>query len=131
MKRTKNQWITFFFTAKRFKKFTEMCPIGIIYLDIVLNMINTQEIAATKMFSEMFRSGAVFSVKFRKKSDGKVSLKSNIVRLSKTGENLLNARKNLTNEGRLKCFDPANGHEFEFYVDLLIRFNGYKINWYA
>ena len=80
----------------------------------------------------MFRNGAVFSVKFRKKSDGKISEKKNIVRLAKTGENILNARKNLTNEGRIKCVQPhGNGHEFEFYVDLIVEFNGQKINWYG
>ena len=94
-------------------------------------MIETGQISATQMFSEMFRSGAVFSIKFRKKGGGKISVKQNIVRLAKAGENILNSRKNLTTEGRLKCFDPQNGHEFEFYVDLLVEFNGHKINWYA
>jgi hypothetical protein len=95
-------------------------------------MITSQQIAASKMFAEMFRNGAVFSVKFRKKGDGKVSVKNNIVRLAKTGENILNARKNLTNEGRIKCVQPhGNGQEFEFYVDLIVEFNGQKINWYG
>jgi hypothetical protein len=94
-------------------------------------MNDSTKIPATQMFSEMFRSGAVFSVKFRKKGDYMVSTKNNIVRLAKSGENVLNARKNLTSEGRLKCFDPVNGHEFEFYVDLMVEFNGMKINWYA
>jgi len=94
-------------------------------------MNDSTKIPASQMFSEMLRSGAVFSVKFRKKSDYTVSTKNNIVRLAKSGDNLLSARKNLTTEGRLKCFDPHKGHEFEFYVDLLTEFNNMKINWYA
>ena len=77
-----------------------------------------------KVLSEITAEGSVFRIGFREK-DGTWSEKEDVMLMNNNSQ--LFKRKKLSRNGLLKLHKRIGGHPFEVYIDLLVEFNGMRI----
>jgi hypothetical protein len=80
------------------------------------------EIAISEVLSEVCRPNSVFEIRFRK-DDGSFSEKNGVINRSGRHED----RKKLNRNGLLNCYQPATDKTFSVTIDLIMEFNGMKI----
>ncbi len=86
-------------------------------------------IALSRVLAEVNRPHSIFSITYRTAAGVYGEKKDCVARSS--SDNPLTERKKMNRDGKLKLMQARGGHIFEVFIDLLITFNGIKINHFA
>jgi len=88
-----------------------------------------ESIPLSRVLGEVNRAHSVFSITYRT-AGGDWGEKKNCVSRG-SSDNPLTERKKMNRDGKLKLMQKSGGHIFEVFIDLLLTFNGQKINHFA
>lgn len=75
------------------------------------------------VLAEMNKATNPFTIEFRRKGDGQVSKKENVVKLNTTGKELTD-RRTMSRSGLVKLFQIDGQQDFEIVIDFIRKFNG-------
>ncbi len=91
-----------------------------------MNNAEKQNIIIKGVLAEINKPNNVFSIKFRRKSDGYISSKQNVTRLQTSGSTLTDRRK-MNRSGVVKLYHLETQQDFDCVIDFIREFNGKKV----